>query len=368
MTKRFKRLALILCLVVGMASYSGCGDRGDVSDSETVLEVHELETTSEQVTSTPEGSEEPSPVASQEEPEEQPEEKESHYVYNMRAVSSFVKNSGYENIEVYWNDFLDAVVEGRTSFQCPDMDTYRYVQMELIMWYLPGADEWIDLPDQPKFKDGTVSFSYKISDEEREEKLEQIKTVTESVLNEVFEDDYTDFEKAMALYLYFVNNYTYLEDMDSWGGIMRVLTKHYGICDEFSRAYSYLLVQAGVEDAGTVSDIGHKWSFIKIGENYYHVDTTWGLGHNNLSYFMMTTKQRMDTTGDRMEDVYMNLMREYQFGEIGFPSEDDTFSVFWNTDSKVEWNREEKMIYVRVPDHYNGRQVWRIHEVSYEGY
>ena len=383
--KEMKRLALITCMVACISLFSGCSDGGDAS--QTVVDAQEVTTSESGSSAVTESESDVTEAALTQEPLEQkpeekdketilkeyfanyttverPEKKESHYQYNMKAISNFARESGHDNIEVYWDDFLDAVSEGRTSFLCPDLETYRYIQIEMIMWFLPGADEWIVMPNRPKIVDGMASFSYAISDEERLAKLEQIKTVTESVLNEVLDDDYTDFEKAMALYLYFVDNFTYYEDMEHWGGILSTLIRKYGICDEFSRAYSYLLVQAGVEDAGTVSDNGHRWSFVKLGDYYYHVDTTWGLGNPNLSYFLLSTSQRIYTTGDPLENLYIDLMKEHEYCEQDFPDEDEYFSAFWAYGSEVKWDRDEKMIYVRYMD---DRGRWRIKEVSYEG-
>lgn len=298
---------------------------------------------------------------------EQPKKNESHYQYNMRAISRFDKECRFEDIEIYWNDFLDAVTEGRTTFKCPNIEVYRFIEHYMIMWNLPQADEWIEMQRNPKFKNGMASFSYKISDEERKEKLEQIKKVTEDVLNEVLEDDYSDFEKALALYIYFVDNYTYLEDMDHWGGIMHVLTQKHGICSEFSRAYSYLLVQAGV-DATTVGDFGHSWSFVKIGDKYYHVDVTWGLDYSNLSNFMMTTTRKLETSGDDIYDMSIDKYKDPSLQTCGFDTEDDYFAALWNNESRIKWDRKAQKIYVGEP-FLDGEQIdYSILEIDYSEY
>ena len=370
-----KRLRMIVAAILITLLIEGCGlfhvmDGDGMERSDYQIFEEEEKSASDSVESGMETESEPEETEKEttEEQNQQTEaKKESHYQYNVKAISSFVLDSGHDNIETYWGDFQDAVMEGRTSFLCPDVSVYRYIQMELVPWYLPGADEWIQFSDKVKLSDGMASFSYAISDEERIEKLEQIKIETEKVLNEVLEDDYTDFEKALALYLYFVNNYTYVDDLDNWGGIMHVLTMHCGICDEFARTYSYLLVQAGVE-AGTISNFGHKWSFIKIKDHYYHVDTTWGLGYNNLSYFMMSTSQRLATTGDTRDQLCMELVQEYQYAENDYPDEDNYFAPFWNSISEFTWDRNAQKIYVKEPYYENGRELWKIREVSYAGY
>ena len=298
---------------------------------------------------------------------EQAKKNESHYKYNMKALSVFDKNCEYDDIETYWYDFLDAVSQGRTSFKCPNSDVYRYIEQIMIMWNLPGADEWIEMQPDPEINNGMASFSYKISDEERKEKLDQIKTVTESVLNEVLEDDYTDFEKALALYIYFVDNFTYVEDWDTWGGIMHVLTSKQGICDEFARAYAYLLVQAGV-DATTVGDNGHRWSFVKIGDKYFHVDTTWGLQTGNLMCFMQTTTKKLEESGDDILDMRIDKQKDGNLKTCGLDSEDDYFAPLWSASSRIKWDRDGKKIYIGEPDVSKAVISYEINELDYSGY
>lgn len=144
-----KRLRMIVAAILITLLIEGCGlfhvmDGDGMERSDYQIFEEEEKNASDSVESGMETESEPEETEKEttEEQNQQTEaKKESHYQYNVKAISSFVLDSGHDNIETYWGDFLDAVMEGRTSFLCPDVSVYRYIQMELVPWYLPGADE-----------------------------------------------------------------------------------------------------------------------------------------------------------------------------------------------------------------------------------
>lgn len=301
----------------------------------------------------------------------QQKKKESHYIFNMRAMNDLEKECGIEDIEKYWNGFIDALLEGSTEFECPDKEVFSYIYYVLIPDNLPAVAEWLDMPWDQEVEDGTVHFTYKISTEELKEKIEIQKNETEKILNEVLEDDYSDFEKALALYIYFQDNFYYYEDYSEWGGVMHVLKTKSGICGEFAMIYTYLLTQAGV-DAGTVTNNGHCWSIVRIKGKYYHIDTTWGLGHTDLVHFMQTKSQKLDTNnGGGDEDTIDCWMADFKasYGRYypgnDFDDEDDSCAALWCYFSKVKWNREEKRLYIYSEYNDDGEYDPKITEFDY---
>ncbi len=301
----------------------------------------------------------------------QQKKKESHYIFNMRAMNDLERECGIEDIEKYWNGFIDALLEGRTEFECPDKEVFSYIYYVLIPDNLPAVAEWLDMPWDQEVEDGTVHFTYKISTEELKEKIEIQKNETEKILNEVLEDDYSDFEKALALYIYFQDNFYYYEDYSEWGGVMHVLKTKSGICGEFAMTYTYLLTQAGV-DAGTVTNNGHCWSIVRIKGKYYHIDTTWALGHTDLVHFMQTKSQKLDANNDGgdedtidcwMADFKASYGRYYPYND--FDDEDDSCAALWRYFSKVKWNREEKRLYIYSEYNDDGEYDPKITEFDY---
>ena len=122
-----------------------------------------------------------------------------------------------------------------------------------------------------------------------------------------------------------------------------------GICCEIAEAYSYLLLQVGV-DAATVINAKHEWSIIKLNDKYYHIDPTFGLSDwDNLSYFLMNDEQRIYT--DLYNDKTFQYVAYYD-PEVppDFSASDDTYKVLWDyhmtyfdpTEKKIEcWRYKE---------------------------
>jgi hypothetical protein len=163
----------------------------------------------------------------------------------------------------------------------------------------------------------------------------------EEILNSSLRDDYTDLEKALALYLYFSNNYVYdyeaarPEANPDYLSSYRVLTTGTGICQEFSVAYAYLLLQAGV-DASNMSGhrsydrASHQWSYVKINGHNYHIDPTYVIGDpDSLQYFMMDDAQReaADCYDPAEFVICSNYAQDHPHPD--YKADDDSFREIW---------------------------------------
>ncbi|MCR4689823.1 MAG: transglutaminase-like domain-containing protein [Lachnospiraceae bacterium] len=157
-------------------------------------------------------------------------------------------------------------------------------------------------------------------------------------------DDYSDLEKVLALYEYFCTEYTYdyeiyeemsdryIEELSAY----RFLTTDHGVCSECAPAFSYLLLQAGV-DATTAGGIcprngeGHAWSYVTIGGKNYHLDPTYGMESGVcLSYFMMTDEQREHEDGYKKSETCVGChYKGEQNGDL-YDADDDYFAPLWD--------------------------------------
>ena len=145
------------------------------------------------------------------------------------------------------------------------------------------------------------------------------------------------------MYVYFSDHYEYDYEMlerqkvDPFANIcsLRFFTEDTGICQEVSAAYSYLLMQAGVE--ATVmsgkrgSDgVGHQWSYVRINGSDFHVDPTYVLSDKgSLSYFMMTDAQREAEDGYDPADFYITSHYSREHPHPDYAADDETFSAVW---------------------------------------
>lgn len=323
-----KILSCLLCFVFMITAVASCTGKETVDTSDTaettVMSSEVTEDTSAETIETEESAED-----------------ERWFTFDPKVTSAFM-------LDVYgqakcdaWSSLIDAVMEGRDTFDCVDKHTYLWMMADFPDRYFPVLCDIVKIPDN--YLDievnGTAPIEYKVSKEEAARMISEFTQLVEDIINENIRPEYNDFEKALALYNYFAETYTYDYDtarlVDSapsqanYTSSYRLLTQKTGICCELSKAYSYLLMQLGV-DATTVTEGKHEWSLIKLKGNYYHVDPTWVLEDwYSLSYFLMTDQQRHDQGGYNIDKfVYVG---EYSPEERpDYSANDDSFSSMWD--------------------------------------
>lgn len=328
-----KIISSLICFVFIVSAVTSCTvetpTETTASSTETSVTT-ETTTTVTSTTTTTETSE-----------SESVEENVRWFTFNPKVTSSFMlENFGKDKCNA-WSDLVDAVMEGKDTFECVDKHTYLWTINEFPDRYFPVLRKIIKTPDN--YLDievnGTAPIEYKVSKEEAARMIEEFTQLVEDIINENVKPEYNDFEKALALYNYFAITYVYDYDTArliesnpskvNYTSSYRLLSEKTGICSEIAEAYSYLLMQIGV-DATTVIGGEHEWSLIKLGGKYFHIDPTWVLQDwYSLSYFLMTDKQRKEQGGYKKKDyVYVS---EYSPEEKPvYPATDDSFSSMWD--------------------------------------
>lgn len=271
---------------------------------------------------------------------------QSHYVFQPKVCSVYMEEVFGKDMCDAWYNLVDAVMAGEDTFACKDQHTYDWMMGQFPEHCLPIMKELIDLAWDREHSviNGVASFTYLVPPEEAKARIEGFGQQIEDMLNEIFEDDWSDFEKALALYIYFSDHYVYdyetymkmYEEYVDYTSCYRFFQTGIGICHEISSAYSYLLLQAGVQ-ATTMSgnraydEAGHQWSFVRINGKNYHIDPTYALGTGgDLCYFMMTDAQR------EAEDCYApatfyavsHYSRENPHPD--YTADDETFRPLWD--------------------------------------
>jgi len=97
-----------------------------------------------------------------------------------------------------------------------------------------------------------------------------------------------EVEVVKRLHDYIVNTCEYDEEARAAGGrtprartAYDVLVRHSAVCEGYVMGYRYLLSLAGIVSEEVLSDeMAHCWSYVRIGENWYHVDVT----HDDPTY------------------------------------------------------------------------------------
>ena len=178
---------------------------------------------------------------------------------------------------------------------------------------------------------GTVTgltFNYTADQAQTEARKAEYEAVANKFLATVPEDA-TDYDKALAVYEYLVNNTDYdtkglresegnssygFDSPDQLRNIHGTLVEKKAVCAGYAATAQYLLNRLGIE-CGIVRGMGqssedgkperHAWNIIKLDGQYYYMDATWGdpsttedkeketdISHD---FFAMTTKEMLDT-------------------------------------------------------------------------
>ncbi len=326
MNKRI--ISCVLAVSVLCSVLAGCS-----SASETTASVSDTTTveTSASVTQTTEESETTEETA--------PSRCNGHYTFQTHVFPSKLEEIMGPAAHEAYDNMIDAVLAGEDYFDVADSETYDWVIGQFAYACFPVIDDYIESAYAEGFSNGRGKITYLIPKEELQQKIADFEQEITDILNENLEDDYSDFEKALALYLYMSRNYTYDYYMMDHSSEMTVsayqtLQDKSGICQGLSELYSFLLLEAGV-DATVMKSLftadmgGHQWSYVKINGQYYHIDPTFALQSNDsLEYFMMNDSKREEAGYDLSACI---LTINYGSGpEHGMTITDDTYSPLWN--------------------------------------
>ncbi len=271
-----------------------------------------------------------------------------HYVFQPKICSVFMEEVFGPDMCEAWMNLVDAVLKGEDTFACKDQYTYDWMMGQFPEHCLPILKELIDYAwdRENSVVDGVASFTWLVPPEEAKTRIEEFGKQIEDMLNEVFEDDYSDFEKCLALYVYFSDHYeydwdTYMKMYDEYvdyTSCYRFFQTGIGICHEISSAYSYLLLQAGVQAttmSGTRSldHAGHQWSYVRIDGKEYHIDPTYVLGTGGaLRYFMMTDAKREEEDFYDPATFYAVSHYSQDHPHPDYVADDETFAPLWAYD------------------------------------
>ncbi len=297
-----------------------------------------------------------------------------HYVFQPKVCSVYMEEVFGKDMCAAWYNLVDAVLAGKDTFACKDQHTYDWVMGQFAYRCLPVLPELIDYAYDRghAVKGGVASFTYLVPPEEAKEHIEAFGKQIESILNVVFEDDYSDFEKALTLYVYFSEHYAYdydtfekmyemyIDDLSAY----RFFQTGMGVCQEISTAYSYLLMQAGVE-ATTMMGADHQWSYVRINGQNYHIDPTYVISErDSLTYFMMTDEQR-ELTGYKKSGFTITSNYAQDHPHPDYTADDAHFRPLWDTYFDT-LSRETHTALCAIGE--NEYEEWRYLEFDYAGY
>ena len=259
--------------------------------------------------------------------------------------------------EDMWNSFynmVDAIRACEDTFKCTDKKAYEWATNEVTIGsFLPAA---CTIVVGDGFENGTGKLKYKMDKAKFLEREKAFEEEIVRIINEATRSDYSDFEKLTCLYDYFCKHWVYdYNELDGQGiddfSDYACLMKKNGICCEIAGAFSYLLLQCGVQAMSFGTSCEHDWTYVVIGGKGYHCDATWGLHGDypdapcTLQYFMMTETERLSALENK-DQLQATLIWPWKdkYDLARFSATDETFKSIHSGELFAGIDTERKVI------------------------
>ena len=347
-----KSKKIIGILLVAAALLSGCNNGGPAQTSAGSTETSQ---TVEKI------------VFTESEPETSETESKGKFEFNPHVYSAHLAKTVDQDKWDALYSLCDALRAGESTFKCASQEAYNWAtDITVLCCTFPAAGLQIEAKSSdgsPAFENGVGKITYKTSIEEWLKREKEFEDMIVDIINSNVETDDTDFEKALKLYLYVANNYTYeYEVVQDDNYIYKTFKRKTGQCVNFSSAYAYLLLQVGVdaEGVGTGEGMNHAWTYVTINGKGYHIDTTWALKSERpetdkiyLDYFMMSDEER-NTDGCYVSGLTVDILPGYWASRTSVPytATDKTYNLR-NNCFFVSLDEENKVLHY---EDQNGNQ------------
>ena len=115
--------------------------------------------------------------------------------------------------------------------------------------------------------------------EERESVKAKLEAEADACIAQIPEE-YSDYQKIKAVYTYIIDRTEYQSGSLDSQNIQSVLLYRASVCAGYAKTFQYILNRMGffcTYITGTIRDGGeHGWNLVRMDDDYYHVDVTWG--------------------------------------------------------------------------------------------
>ncbi len=129
-----------------------------------------------------------------------------------------------------------------------------------------------------KFRKATIIYRQKDYDYSKE--INSLSEIRKNISDNLPQGD--DYEKAMYIHDYIVNNCRYLEESDDTiyeSTAYGCLVEGVANCEGYAKAFDLLASDAGLQSilvTGTTNDgKNHAWNQVNVNGNWYNIDVTW---------------------------------------------------------------------------------------------
>lgn len=177
-----------------------------------------------------------------------------------------------------------------------------------LFWHRGGNTAY---SDQTTGMVKSVDILYCMTQDEAQKRQAEIDAVVQPFLD-TLDESMSDYEIAKAAYEFIINSIDYdtitmEEQKASWDmtdrsypddirSIYGVFVNKKAVCVGYAKAMQYIL-QYFQRECAHIWNEDHAWNLVKMGENYYYIDATWGDGSNTLPDKDVTDRVNYDFLG-----------------------------------------------------------------------
>ena len=194
-------------------------------------------------------------------------------------------------------------------------------------------------------------FDYIAKDFVMQKSLFQIKqyfydlgSYIEPYFNEIKEHDDTDFKKISIIYNYISNNVKYNKNIgDIKYSAYSAYENKTAICQGYSTLLYKMLKEADIEDVRVIRSATHSWNIVRIGNKYYHLDSTWEATSSKkgkYNYFLKGSNEISKLNKHKVDSEYKTkkFKKEYPISSEDYLKTQITkIKIIKNKKIKIRW-------------------------------
>lgn len=200
---------------------------------------------------------------------------------------------GAENaIKKAWDGFAEEVDISKYNIKTSDIRDvyYNIINENPRYFYIGNSYSYYPSGDYVKI----IYIRYKYDKSEAKKMVSEYNAAIANALAGIG-DDWSELEKTLYLNDYLTVNTEYDTTYSNYSAY-DALVKHKAVCQGYALAFNELAKDAGLKSVLLTSQsLNHAWNLVKVGDSYYHVDTTWDdplndlLGRARHVYFMKSS-------------------------------------------------------------------------------
>lgn len=247
--------------------------------------------------------------------------------YNPNTRYGYMQLS--EEDKKYYKKLLNAILLMKSEVAISNTlgkDRIETIKNTLLMdytnlfWFDNVKYTWTETPYGDIVSNITVVFSYTMTEEDRDKYQMKLDNEVNNLLVNLPKDS-SDYETVKYVYEKLIDSIEYnKEDIDNEynQNLLSALLDKKTVCAGYAKATSYILNKLGIQSLYVYGDIvdrgAHAWNIIKVQDDYYYVDTTWGdgsfenIGDTFINYkYLLVDEKSISKTHIFSEEMPVNL-------------------------------------------------------------